>query len=198
MPANTRTTTQLLEGLRDPADGPSWARFVSLYQPILHGFARVSGCTEEDAWDLTQETMARFLPAWRAGRYERGKGRLRSWLIGIMKQVAAESARANAHAPRASPLRLSEVEAVTEGTTWEVQKRTAMLRAALERVRAREQVGERSIRAFEMVALGGMSGANVAEALGMTVEDVWAAKSRTLARVREELAAVEVEYSEEE
>ena len=73
-----------------------------------------------------------------------------------------------------------------------------MLRAALERVRAREQVGERSVRAFEMVALGGMRGAEVGEALGMTVEDVWAAKSRALARVREELAAVELEYSEGE
>lgn len=194
-PANeTRTTTAFLMQLRGPADEIAWEKFVRMYQPILVGFARARGFCADDAGDLAQEAMARFLPAWRAGNYRRDHGRLRSWLVGILKHAATDLARLR---------RRERTRGIVCGTAggsedrlWETARRRAMLREALERVRARPRVDPRTVLAFEMLSLGGRSAAEVAEQLGMTVEDVWAAKSRTVSRIREELACLESEYGE--
>jgi len=77
MPAVSRTTTRLLEGLCDPEDEALWCEFDAQYRPILVGFARRLGLNVEDAADLAQETLVRFVEAYRAGRYDRGKARLR-------------------------------------------------------------------------------------------------------------------------
>ena len=78
----TRTTTALLEALLDPADDEVWQDFDRRYRPILIAFAQRLGLPDEDA---AQDTLTRFVRSYREGKYDRDRGRLRSWIIGIAR-----------------------------------------------------------------------------------------------------------------
>ena len=39
----SRTSTKLLEGLRDPQNPEAWAEFDKLYSPLIKGYARRRG-----------------------------------------------------------------------------------------------------------------------------------------------------------
>jgi len=72
----TTTTTALLDGLHDPANEEVWREFDTRYRPIILGFAVKLGLSDEDAADVAQDTLARFVQEYRAGRYDRTRGRL--------------------------------------------------------------------------------------------------------------------------
>ena len=59
---NTRTTTAMLDALHDPENALVWETFDKRYRPILIGFARNLGLSEQDAADIAQETLTRFPP----------------------------------------------------------------------------------------------------------------------------------------
>lgn len=48
------TPVSLLERLRRPASDGAWTRFVGLYAPVLHAWARRTGCRETEAADLSK------------------------------------------------------------------------------------------------------------------------------------------------
>jgi hypothetical protein len=72
----SRTTTALLEGLHDPADAVAWEQFDRRYRPIVVGFASRLGLADADAADVAQEVMLQFVKEYRAGKYDRQRGRL--------------------------------------------------------------------------------------------------------------------------
>src|SRR5438067_220203 len=94
----TRTTTQLLESLRDPNNDGLWQLFDERYRPVLMAFARRRGLSEEDAAEVAQETLTQCMSDYRAGRYERSKGRLSSWIIGIARNRVVDQGRARQRA----------------------------------------------------------------------------------------------------
>jgi hypothetical protein len=71
-----RTTTALLTGLLDPANAAAWELFDRRYRSILVGFARNCGLKDNDAAEIAQATIVRFVEEYRAGRYDRTRGRL--------------------------------------------------------------------------------------------------------------------------
>ena len=89
----TVTSTALLEGLRDLNDDQAWGQFCDRYEPALLSFARRAGFREEDARDVVQETLIAFLESFREGRYDRSRGRLRSWIKGIILNKIRETRR---------------------------------------------------------------------------------------------------------
>src|SRR5690348_2881849 len=88
------TTTQLLDSLSDESNREVWAGFDTRYRPILEGVARRLGLPPEDAADVAQETLARFARDYRLGKYERGKGRLRTWILSIARARSIDLLRA--------------------------------------------------------------------------------------------------------
>src|SRR5262245_47509887 len=92
----TTTTTTLLDGLFDPENRSVWGEFDARYRPIIIGCARRLGVSDDDAADLAQETLARFIQEYRLGKYDRQRGRLRSWIIAMLKYRVADLQRARA------------------------------------------------------------------------------------------------------
>src|SRR5688572_3975054 len=90
MSALTHTKTMLLEGLLDPANHDVWTEFDTRYRPVITGFSRRLGLPPADAEDVAQETLARFVKYYRQGKYDRTRGRLSSWIIGIAQHCAAD------------------------------------------------------------------------------------------------------------
>lgn len=194
----TRTTTALLQGLHDTANEPAWEAFDRRYRPILVGFARNLGLTEQDAADISQETLVRFVQDYRDGKYDRTKGRLGAWLVGIARFRILDLRRNKAHrytvdadTDLLDPVKSDQLQAV-----WDGEHRGAILREAMTELRSTSRTDERTIRAFELVAAHGRSPQQVAEELGMSVHDVYLAKSRVSQRLREIIERLERLYAE--
>jgi RNA polymerase sigma factor (sigma-70 family) len=196
----TRTTTKLLEGLHNPADEAVWSEFDRRYRPIVVGLARKLGLREEDAADAAQETLARFLKAYRAGEYDRTRGRLRSWIIGIARFRIADAmrARANRRGWRGDSLIGDLPDQEQMDGIWVAERRRAILRQALDALRTGTKTDERTIRAFEMLTFHGRPARAVAEELAMTLDDVYQSKNRVAARLRKIVDRLEKLYDEDD
>ena len=57
----TRTTSALLNSLRDPANGAAWGELDGRYRPILFNLARRAGLSDADAADAALK-MAALVP----------------------------------------------------------------------------------------------------------------------------------------
>lgn len=188
----TSTSTVLLEQLRDSNNHGVWREFDARYRPLLMAYAMCSfGLKPDDAEDVAQMSLAAFASAYREGKYDREKGRLRHWLFGIATHRAQEVVRQNR--------RCLEVQAPAQGdgtaflhrvpsdaeleAAWNEEWQRAVYRQCLAEVRL--QVDARSVEAFELMTRGVLSGQEVAERLGMSRNAVYVARHRVLKRIRE-------------
>ena len=189
----TTTNTELLQGLRDPANEPVWREFDSRYRPLLLAFARRLGLGDADAADAAQETLAQFVEDYRAGRYDPARGRLRSWIFGIAQRRVADMKRLKARRREQrgdSAFQGVPAEDELQGV-WDDEWRKALLRQGLTELRAGTKMDPKTIRAFELVAFGQRRPAEAAAELGMTVNDVYVARSRVLDRLQRILVELE-------
>jgi RNA polymerase sigma-70 factor (ECF subfamily) len=192
----TTTNTLLLEGLGDPANETVWREFHARYRPVIVGFARRLGLSPEDAEDAAQETLARFVRDYRDGRYQRERGRLRSWIFTIARSRALDLRRKGAG--RAGWRGESALGAVPAEDAvdqlWSEEWRRAVVRRAFVELRAESRAEPKTVRALELLVLEGRTPRQVADELGLSVDSVYVAKHRLLGRLRAILARLEEEF----
>lgn len=180
------TSTTLLDGLRDPANRTIWTAYVERYRPLVIGYVRRLGVAQDEAEDVAQSALLAFASAYRQGRYDRDRGRLSSWLFGIVThEVRAHLRRVRhrAELPDADDL-LARLPAEDElAALWEGRWRALVLRACLHQVA--QEVQPVTMDAFCAFALEGKPAREVAARLGLSENAVFGAKRRVLARVRE-------------
>ena len=81
---NETTRSSVLKALTDTENAAAWARFFDLYAGFVFSIARSKGLNEEDADDIVQivfADLARTMPTF---KYDRAKGKFRSYLIGLI------------------------------------------------------------------------------------------------------------------
>jgi RNA polymerase sigma-70 factor (ECF subfamily) len=185
---NTITSTTLLEGLRQEGSDSAWKVFADRYTPMLLAFSRRLGLDEHDAMDAAQETLIAFAVAYREGRYDRDRGRLRAWLCGIARNKVRELRRRAGRDKLVQDATgqtgfLDQIEG-DEGMSrvWEEEWQRAILKACLDRVRA--QVEPTTMKAFVLTVLDGRTTEQAAEELGISKDTVFQARSRIFARLR--------------
>lgn len=168
------------------------------------GFGARLGLSADDAAELAQRTMAEFSAAYLGGRYERGKGRLSSWLIGIARNAASTMRR-----PRGAGHRIGGDTAVGEMPAplpdgphltrlWEREQKQAVLNEAMSILRTSTRTEANTMRAFEMFAVRGVPADVVAAECGLSVESVYVVKNRLTKRLREIVRDLTSAYDEEE
>lgn len=182
----TRTTTALLDDLRDPENHLVWKAFDERYRPILVALARRSGLGTADAADAAQDALVRFVTAYHDGRYDPGRGRLGSWLVGIARHCIADvhgrrSRRREQRGLSGIPHLPGEAELEA---IWDEECDREILRQAMDQLRSGTAVDARTIRAFELQAFHGHAAATVALDQTMTLNEVYLAKHRCLKRLR--------------
>jgi RNA polymerase sigma-70 factor (ECF subfamily) len=191
----TATNTALLVGLQDPQNELIWQEFFARYQPLLISFARRLGLNEQDAQDAAQETLLAFTTAYRAGRYKRDKGRLRTWLSGIatnkIRDIQRRRGKELAVGGRDDTTDFMNqiVDDHTMSEIWEAEWQRAVVAQCMAEVRA--EVEPKTMRAFELVAMKGWPADKVAEELGITRNAVYLAKSHVLSRMQSLQAQLE-------
>ncbi|MEM7203156.1 MAG: sigma-70 family RNA polymerase sigma factor [Planctomycetota bacterium] len=180
------TSTLLLEGLAAAGDQTSWADFDSRYRPIVLAVLRRMGLEPNTANDVAQDTMLHFLRDFRAGKYDRTKGRLRSWLCAIARNRVHDhrKARQRADGWRGDSAfdELPSLDRMEDH--WDQEARQAILRQALDMLRQRTDAKPETVRAFERYALEGEAPSAVAADLGLTVNAVYLAKHHCLRHLR--------------
>lgn len=187
------TTTALLESLKDPARVAVWSEFDARFRPLLTALAVRLGLDVGEAEDVAQETLTEFVRAYRQGRYDRTRGRLSSWVIAIAKNQILRRRRAVGRAAgQVEGSTLAELcDAAHLTAVWETEERRLIMIRAMELLRE-GRTEERTLRAFELVGVRGVPVEEAARQCGMSVDEVYTARTRVTGRLRrivEELTA---------
>lgn len=183
----TRTTTRLLDALHETDNAPLWAQIDARYRPVIGALARRLGLNDSDAEEVAQQTLSEFVRAYGEGRYDRSKGRLSSWILGIAHHTTLRALRGTRYAAKGiGQTALSEVpDESALRSIWTDERDRAILAQAMGLLRSESGVDDRTLLAFELVALRGVPVAEAASQSSMSVEQVYVAKSRIVKRLRQ-------------
>lgn len=186
------TRVTLLNRIRDTADTAAWAEFARLYGPVVYGFARKRGLQDADAADLVQDVLRSVARNAHRIDYDPKRGTFRGWLYTVTRNKVYNFLSANKNRPKAggdgaAQDRLEQLagkpdEAEAE---WELEYQRRLSAKAMERVKHEFQPN--TWQAFWGTAVEGRSAAEVGSELKMTSGAVYVAKSRVLARLRDEV-----------
>lgn len=195
----TRTTTKLLDALHDRSNELIWEQIDARYRPVVAALARRLGLSVSQADEVAQQTLSEFVRAYREGRYDRTKGRLSSWIMGIAHHTALRAQRAAGR--DASPLG-TQAESVCDEPSlrgmWTEERDRLILGRALATLRDDSNIDDRTLLAFELVGLRGVPASEAAAQSGMSVEQVYVAKSRLTKRLREQVELLTRAFEEDE
>jgi RNA polymerase sigma factor (sigma-70 family) len=187
------TSLTLIGRLRDSNDAEAWGHFVVLYAPLLRAWVRPHCAQESDADDVLQEVftvVAGKLPEF---AHNRRMGAFRRWIKHITSNKLGDYLRSRSRRTGTSSSD-SLLEQLADPSSelsreWDRQHARYLAHALLQRIE--HQFEPATWEAFHRVMMLGEPTASVAKALGLTANAVMIAKSRILARLREEMAAWE-------
>jgi RNA polymerase sigma-70 factor (ECF subfamily) len=186
MPPETRSSLLLRVG--DPADGQAWLEFWRLYEPVVYRLGRQFGLQDADAQDLTQDVMAAVARAIRTWQPDSARGKFRTWLYTIVrnKTIAALRRRRPGDRGTGDTSVFSDVECqpIEADAAFALEVRRAAFQQAADRIRP--HVHPTTWDAFWRTSVLGYSIQDTAKSLGISIGSVYAARSRILARLRNE------------
>jgi RNA polymerase sigma-70 factor (ECF subfamily) len=189
------TRASLLVQLRDGGNHAAWQEFVKLYGPVVYGFARKRGLQDADAADLMQDVMRSVSAAIVRLDYDRNQGTFRGWLFTISRNKIFNFLSARKIRPQAAGdtganrLLNSQPDDRDSADTWEMEYQRRLASLAMERIQREFQ--EKSWQAFWRTAVEGQSAGDVSKQIGMSAGAIYVAKSRVLARLKEEVEAMQ-------
>ena len=186
------TRATLLVRLRDPHDDGAWGEFVQLYGPVVYGFARKRGLQDSDAADMVQEVLRSVARNADRMEYDPKKGTFRGWLYTVTRNKIYNFLSSQKRRPRATGDVSSQerLEAFADPSNvseadWELEYQRRLSAKAMDRVKHEFQPA--TWQAFWGTAVEGRQAVEVGQALKMSPGAVYVAKSRVLARLRDEV-----------
>jgi RNA polymerase sigma-70 factor (ECF subfamily) len=183
------TPVSLLERLRQPGEQAAWDRFVQLYTPLLLHWANRLGLHDQAARDLVQDVFTVLVEKLPEFRYDPHK-RFRAWLWTVTANKCRERRRRPAlPVTQAEEGQLEELPGpdTTEAVS-EAEYRRYLMQRALQLMQTEFQ--PTTWQAFWECVVADRPAAEVAAALGLSIDAVYTAKSRVLRRLRQELAGL--------
>ena len=186
------TSTTLLKDLARDSQHARWGEFVARYQPMMESFMSANFPTV-DAADAIQETLIALIETFPVYHYvPEEKGSFHNYLTGILrhkalKMLAKESHRSALHEAYAKDAAVGGAASGADDGQW----RDALFEIALQQFMADDTVADRTKRIFARVAIDGEKPEAVAKAFGVERNAVDQIKSRSMARLRELVAALE-------
>ena len=186
------TRITLLNRIRETDDADAWSEFARLYGPVVYGFARKRGLQDADASDLVQEVLRSVARNAHRINYDPKRGTFRGWLYTVTRNKVYNFLTANKNRPKgsgdpAAQERLDQLAGRSDEAEaeWELEYQRRLSAKAMERVKHEFQPN--TWQAFWGTAVDGRNAADVGKELKMTSGAVYVAKSRVLARLREEI-----------
>jgi len=183
------TSSSLIDRVKADEAG-AWDRLVSLYAPLLYHWCRRWKLQEEDLADVFQEVFKTLILHIGEFRRERKGDTFRGWLRTISRNKVLDHFRKHAREVQAGSeanWRFSQLAAPEDPgpDPEEAAELQRLFHRGLELIRP--EFEERTWKAFWRTAVDGRPPQDVAAELTMTPGAVRVAKSRVLARLRQEL-----------
>jgi RNA polymerase sigma-70 factor (ECF subfamily) len=185
------TRASLLVQIRDGANHSAWHEFVQLYGPVIYGFARKRGLQDADAADLMQDVLRSVSAAIGRLDYDRQQGTFRGWLFTITRNkifnfLAARKLRPQGSGDTTTNRLLDAEPDGNDGSdSWELEYQRRLAALAMDRIKAEFQ--EKTWQAFWLTAVEGQAAADVGRRVGLSPGAIYVAKSRVLARLKDEV-----------
>jgi RNA polymerase sigma-70 factor (ECF subfamily) len=179
------TSSSLLERLRQPGDRHAWERFTELYGPLLYTQACRLERRPEDAADLVQEVFVLLLQKLPTFHYDPQQS-FRAWLRTLLINKWRDRCRRRPSSPPGvvdSGVADSGIDPAVE--IEEAEYREYLLQQALRVMKA--EFPPTTWEACYRYLFEGRPAADVAAELGLSIGSIYAAKSKVLARLRQEL-----------
>lgn len=181
------TSASLLLRLRRSTDHQAWSQFVKLYTPLLFFWARKTGLQSTDASDLVQDVLSVVFQKIPHFEYDENRS-FRGWLRTVTLNKHREHCRKKSlgivDATQSALVNVAGATRLAE-STWDLNYQQALVGRAMELLRSEFQ--PKTWSALKSYVISGRSAASVAEESGLSVWTIYAAKSRLLKRLREEL-----------
>ena len=191
----TSTSASLLDRLRRDPQSAAWQRLVEIYEPLVRGWLRQQRLVESDADDVVQEVMTVVVRRLKDFEHNGRVGAFRTWLRTITANCLRDHWRSGRRRPTATgdsdfQQLLAQLEDPTSGLskTWDQDHDRHVTRKLLEMLRGDFEPA--TWQAFQRTALDGVSAKDAALELGITSNAVFIARSRVLARLRQEAAGL--------
>lgn len=186
MESNPSTSISLLRQLRSPRADSAWQRFVELYAPLIFYWGRQRGLAPDDAAELVQEVLADLVTRLPTFEYDPQR-RFRGWLRTVVVNRAINFLRRRQAAPQSGQdmaLRLA-AKADEQDLLAEAEYHSHIAKRRL--LQLRGEVGETTWQAAWLQLVHGRKAGEVAEQLKISRNAAYLAKSRALARLRQDL-----------
>jgi RNA polymerase sigma-70 factor (ECF subfamily) len=169
----------------------AWKDLTGLYRPLILGWLQRQGVPSRDLDDLSQEVLLSVVKHLPSFEHTGQRGAFRSWLRTIVCSRTSDYWRAaergyQADGGSGATAALQEITDPRSDLNrhWDEEHDRYVLDCLL--VLMQEEFEPTTVRAFRRLALDGVSGAEVAAELGLSVAAVYVAKSRVLHRIRQE------------
>ncbi len=180
------THITLLERVAAGGDDRAWNEFCERYGPLIRSFARRRMVDPSEIDDIMQDVLMILTKSMSEFKYDPARGKFRSYLKTLVVRAVYRKTF-----QKKSPVLLEDIEAVgasDEGdpdaeAIWEEEWRQYHIRQAMRIIGV--EFNEHDRHAFELYAVQGGAAEEVAASLGLTVDQVYKAKSRILKRLGE-------------
>ena len=172
----------------------AWEQFVGLYAPLVYSFARRKGLQDADAADIAQDVLTSVAQQMRQWEYQPDRGSFRGWLFTIARNRlrnwnSSAARRVDGRGGDGHQASLNaQPQDEPDEAGWDAEYARQVFHWAAGLVR--EQVSDQTWQAFELTAVEGRTGPDVAAELGMTVGAVYLARSRVMARLKQQVLSI--------
>lgn len=191
---NETTRSSVIRAVANTENEAAWQRFFDLYAGFVFSIARSKGLNDTDADDIVQmvfSDLARNLPSF---KYDREKGRFRSYLAALVKWRVIDRLKA---VRRDADLKADFMEeaksaATTEDEDFEEREwQSAAMEETLRRIKP--EVRPEHYAAFVASAVEGQDTDVVTKLYGISRDSLYQIRKRLTVKLREKLAEVRAE-----
>lgn len=198
IPSPPDTRASLILRLPDAANVAAWDEFVAIYGPLVFRMARRQGLQRADADDLVQEVFASVAKSVAQWLDRKDRGTFRAWLLRIARNAAVNVLTRRRHGTHGqggeqSPSLLAEVQA-SDGqlsSEFDLEYRRDVFRLAADQVQT--IVSPATWQAFWLTHVENRPIAETARRLGTSEANVYIARSRVMARLKERVKQFEAD-----
>ena len=191
---NESTRSSVLRAVANTENEAAWQRFFDLYAGFVFSITRSKGFNDTDADDIVQmvfSDLARNLPSF---KYDREKGRFRSYLAALVKWRVIDRLKAVRRDAdlKADFMEKAKSAATTEDEDFEEREwQSAAMEETLRRIKP--EVRPEHYAAFVASAVEGQDTDVVTKLYGISRDSLYQIRKRLTVKLREKLAEVRAE-----
>jgi RNA polymerase sigma factor (sigma-70 family) len=197
------TRQSLLSRLKNLEDNQSWRDFFQTYWKLIYAMAIRHGLTEIEAQEVVQDTIIGVFRQMPDFKYDRSKGSFKVWLRQLTKWRIHDVLRHRLRDARIrvttddAPGRTSTIDLIPDPVNvneamWEEEWNRNLAAAAIQRVKA--NVRSRQYQIFDLYVVKNWPLAKVASTLGVNAGQIYLAKHRVLALIKQEIKQLESRF----